>query len=235
VIRDIDALFAANDLHFSSVIFEGFLDHVELTWVGSTDEDGDWPIHDLSYRATLFDDGRVEWKFFNMDWSVYSGDLFTGIYDEVLDVECEVPGGSLALQGEQINRAFLFDDSEPVNLVVYKNDSPDPAVAGDPLTYTLSVNNFDFLYDATQVALDDILPPEVTFVSAIPDQGSCEEIGGIVTCDLGTIPSMNNVQVVINVLINPGTTGAITNKAIAVGHENDSNASNNTRVEDTTV
>ena len=60
------------------------------------------------------------------------------------------------------------------DLSISKSDSPDPVLAGQPLTYSLSVANAG-PSDATAVELTDDLPAGVTFDSASPSQGTCSE------------------------------------------------------------
>ena len=76
----------------------------------------------------------------------------------------------------------------PVDLAITKSDSPDPALVGQPISYTLQITN-NGPGIATGVVVSDILPVGVTFGSATASQGSCSQAGGIVTCNLGTITS----------------------------------------------
>lgn len=124
--------------------------------------------------------------------------------------------------------------TEP-NLVVDKSDSPDPVLAGDKLTYTVDVDNIG-TGEATDVTLIDALPTEVTFVSAIPSdpQDTCSESGGTVTCDFGTLASEASASVEITVTTTT-TPGTITNTAEVTGNPPDSDQTNNTDTEETTV
>ncbi len=71
------------------------------------------------------------------------------------------------------------------DLSITKTDSPHPVYEGNLLTYTITVNNGG-PDDATNVTVNDTLPPDTTFVSAIPTQGTCSGTT-TVTCNLGTI------------------------------------------------
>ncbi|MDY6986526.1 MAG: DUF11 domain-containing protein [Thermodesulfobacteriota bacterium] len=53
---------------------------------------------------------------------------------------------------------------EPAALVVVKTDSPDPVIAGNELTYSISVSNTGGS-TAHNVILTDVYPPETTYVS----------------------------------------------------------------------
>jgi uncharacterized repeat protein (TIGR01451 family) len=83
-----------------------------------------------------------------------------------------------------------------VELELTKIDTPDPARTGYPLTYLLTVVN-NTVVPATGVRLTDTIPSEIglIFGSAIPDQGSCAEADGVVTCDLGTIAGLSTVEI----------------------------------------
>ena len=105
---NMDAIFAANDDLISGVIIEGSMDRVEVTWIGTTYYDDYFEDYSLLYKVILFSDGRVQWKFFDMGYDGYDCDLFSGMYDEVGDVEYEVPGGSTSFYGEDVDTAFQF-------------------------------------------------------------------------------------------------------------------------------
>ena len=85
------------------------------------------------------------------------------------------------------NSASATTTVTPVaDLSLTKSDSPDPVLAGELLTYTLTAHNAG-PSSASGVELIDTLPAGVTFDSATPTQGSCSEASGTVTCALGTI------------------------------------------------
>jgi uncharacterized repeat protein (TIGR01451 family) len=74
------------------------------------------------------------------------------------------------------------------DLSITKSDSPDPVAAGGALTYSIAVKNAG-PNAATNVVVTDDLPKGVTFVSAVPSQGTCAPSSnkGLITCRLGTI------------------------------------------------
>lgn len=81
------------------------------------------------------------------------------------------------------------------DLSITKSDSPDPAVAGDNVTYTIQVTNpGTSVGPATNVVVTDNLPNGVDFVSATG--GDCQRTGHTVTCELGQV--------------DPGTTATVT-------------------------
>jgi len=134
----------------------------------------------------------------------------------------------------ELETAPVVNDAD---LSVSKSDAPDPAVAGEPLTYTLDVDN-----NGPDIALDvvvtDTLPAGVSFVSGSP---GCSASGSIVTCELGNLASGDSRTLTINVLIaadlvhNAGSPTTITNNASVTGVANDPDPSNNADSETTSV
>ncbi|MFQ5900770.1 MAG: DUF11 domain-containing protein [Thermodesulfobacteriota bacterium] len=118
------------------------------------------------------------------------------------------------------------------DLSVTKTDSPDPAVVGNNITYTVTITN-NGPDDATGVTLTDTLPGSVTFISATPDQGSCSEAGGIVTCNIGAMT--NGASVTVTIVVTPITAGTITNTADVTANETDPDTGNNSVGENTMV
>jgi uncharacterized repeat protein (TIGR01451 family) len=118
------------------------------------------------------------------------------------------------------------------DLSIQKSDSPGLVVAGNNLTYTVTVTN-NGPSTATGVTMTDTLPAGVTFVSASASQGSCNEASGVVTCDLGDIGNGNSV--VTQIVVVPQAAGTITNTAVVSATETDPDAANNSDSEDTSV
>ncbi|WOD39611.1 hypothetical protein [Nodosilinea sp. E11] len=118
------------------------------------------------------------------------------------------------------------------DITVTKTDNADPVTIGSPLTYTVTAINGDATTSATGVTVTDTLPGGVTFVSANPDQGTCSESGGTITCSLGTIPAGGSVAIAVQVT--PQVSGILVNTA-TVASTNDSDTTNNSATQDTTV
>ncbi len=70
-------------------------------------------------------------------------------------------------------------------LSLYVSDSPDPAISGDLITYTLTFTNSSIRHTAADVMLENILPPGMTFVAA--NEGGAQA-GGVVIWNLGDMP-----------------------------------------------
>jgi uncharacterized repeat protein (TIGR01451 family) len=93
-------------------------------------------------------------------------------------------------------------------------DSPDPVTVGAPLTYLITVTNLGEDNNAS-ATVTDVLPPQVSFVAAKPSQGSCNQAGGVVTCDLGAIS--NGASATVTIVVTPTVTGTVSNTATAAG------------------
>lgn len=122
--------------------------------------------------------------------------------------------------------------SGEADLQLTKSDAPDPVQIGLPLTYTLTVTNAG-PDDATSVIVQDILPAGVTFVSAVASQGVVSESAGILSANLGTVVDGGSATVVIQVI--PTAIGSIVNTATVQAAQVDTNSSNNSATEATTV
>lgn len=117
---------------------------------------------------------------------------------------------------------------------ITKSDDPDAVLAGELLTYTLTVANAGQSV-AQDLVVTDVLTDVVTFVSAeIPPPHTCNNAGPIVTCDINQLASGADVEISI-VVQAPVEGGVITNTASVTASTSDHDASNNTATESTTV
>jgi len=123
------------------------------------------------------------------------------------------------------------------DLAISKTDSPDPVIAGDPLTYTLTITNNGDL-NATDVTVTDTLPLSVTYGSATPSAGgSCNEAYGEITCTFGSLSDAESAIVVVTVTVDPAVAHGtlLTNEARVTAVTTDAITSNNVVTEGTTV
>ena len=117
-------------------------------------------------------------------------------------------------------------------MAIAKQDGPDPAAAGQNLTYTLTIANFGPAV-ATNVSVIDFLPGGVQFVSAVPSQGSCGT-GPNVGCSLGNM-NVGGIATV-TIVVTPSVAGTLTNNAAAfAASPSESFSSNNAASVVTTV
>jgi uncharacterized repeat protein (TIGR01451 family) len=110
------------------------------------------------------------------------------------------------------------------DLSLTKADSPDPVVAGDTLTYNLTIRN-NGPAGANGVTVTDNLPAGVTYLSATPSQGSCAQASGTVSCNLGAIA--NGGLATVDIDVTPQSQGTITNSASVQGAGGDPAGANN--------
>jgi uncharacterized repeat protein (TIGR01451 family) len=105
---------------------------------------------------------------------------------------------------------YWEEDLNIADLSLVKTDDPDPAYAEGYLTYTLSVTNYG-PDSAQNINVTDILPSDVSFNYANPVETGSNDLTYwwiIPSIDVGT-----TVTIAINVTIDSGITGIITNNA----------------------
>jgi uncharacterized repeat protein (TIGR01451 family) len=124
------------------------------------------------------------------------------------------------------------------DLSVAKSDDVDPAVAGEAVTYTLTVTNHG-PNPAQAARVVDTLPAGLTFASG---STGCSAAGQAVTCDLGAVPSGTTRQVSVRADIDPalvydagGPTTVTDTATVSNSAGQDSDPSNNTDTESTQV
>lgn len=156
------------------------------------------------------------------------------IIEIVVNVSPSAPDGNLVVNVADIESSStdLVVSSTAVvinsaDLLIIKNGSPDPVVAGDNLTYTIEIEN-NGPSDSQGVAFIDPLPANTTFESIVQNVGpaftlSAPPVGGTGTVSgfIGTMPAGSQAifTVVVNVnastptgttLVNTATVGAVT-------------------------
>src|SRR5439155_9518512 len=100
------------------------------------------------------------------------------VTDTVTATSDENPGGIAA--SDQTDVVTTAD------LAVSGSATPDPALVGWPVAYSITIANAG-PSRATSATLVATLPPSQSNVSISVEQGSCDATGTTVTCDLGSI------------------------------------------------
>jgi uncharacterized repeat protein (TIGR01451 family) len=116
--------------------------------------------------------------------------------------------------------------------ITQSDKSPEPIAVGDHLTYSALVLN-EGPQNATGVTFTDTLPISSNFVSATATQGNCTQTHLVVTCNLGSLVDVADVQITIVVV--PTVTGTITNSMNVSANESDAALANNLAAQITTV
>jgi uncharacterized repeat protein (TIGR01451 family) len=110
------------------------------------------------------------------------------------------------------------------DVAVIKSVTPTLLNPNGQIEFTLLVDNAG-PDPATAVVLQDVLPPGVSVLSAIPSQGSCTLGAGFVSCGLGNLSSGASVSISIVATVSAG--GTFTNSATVTAQETDPNVDNN--------
>ena len=99
----------------------------------------------------------------------------------------------------------VTDVAASADLSITKTDSPDPVLAGNDLTYTITVTNGG-PSTATGVKVTDTLPAGTTFVAGVDGNGAtiCALVQpGSVVCDLGTMEPGATITIYLTVTVDP--------------------------------
>jgi uncharacterized repeat protein (TIGR01451 family) len=101
---------------------------------------------------------------------------------------------------------------------------PEPAIVGQPLTYIISVTNIG-PSSAKNVAVSQVLPASVVFLSATTSQGNWGYADGVVTASLG--PMAGGATATVRAVVLPTTAGIFSSSASVSSEQPDFNLDNN--------
>ncbi len=175
------------------------------------------------------------------------GDLSFG-ESTVVEIDVEVVPSATGVLSNEASVSGDGPDPDPGNngtveettvgppicdLSVLKEGPFDPVAPGETLDYQISVaNQGPSMGDG--VVMTDALPPSVVFLSSTPPSPTCEEVGGTVTCTLGSLDSGASTDVTIEVMASLGFMGVVENTATVTGNDTDPNPANNSSTTHTT-
>jgi uncharacterized repeat protein (TIGR01451 family) len=172
--------------------------------------------------------------------------------ERVLEFETSVDGNAPAPLVNAATVTSLTPDPDPGNntalsppvdivrssdLAVTKTSSPQPAVAGLPIRYTITVVN-DGPSDAVGATLVDALPAPlrdaVVVCAAVPLGGSCD--AGIVAAEVAAdldIPVGRSIRLVVDALVDPSFEGVLANTVVVAVADDaiDPDPSDNTAID----
>ncbi|MEL6894298.1 MAG: DUF11 domain-containing protein, partial [Actinomycetota bacterium] len=113
---------------------------------------------------------------------------------------------------------------------VDKTAAPDPVIAGNDVSYTITVTN-DGPSTAVGVQVDDTLPPGLDLIDVTSSQGNCTAV----PCDVGTLAVGASATVTINATVRSDVTDLDPNSGRAAATTPDPDPGNNVDVADPTV
>ena len=118
------------------------------------------------------------------------------------------------------------------DLSIVKTGSPNPVIAGNNLTYTLTATN-NGPSTATGVTISDPLPSGETFVSSTG--GTFNSGSDTLTDAVGTLAVGQSQTITVTVTVGASVTGTLTNTATVTSNQPDPTPGNNTSTVVTTV
>ena len=111
------------------------------------------------------------------------------------------------------------------DLSMVKTAAPATVAVGEQITWTLTVANAG-PETAPGVMVTDIVPLQVSLVSATPSQGTCSPMGGQLICNLGDLPA--GATATVTIVATRTAPDAFLNTASVSGGVIDPNTGNNT-------
>ncbi len=135
-------------------------------------------------------------------------------------------GRITAEEGESVWTDHTIQVETEVDLAVAA-DLAGAITAGSPSTITIEVANVGRTA-ATDVELAYVLPEKATFISAVPDRGSCENGETELRCDLLSMGADSNTSIEVVFAMAADARGDAVSELAVSGSETDSSPSNNT-------
>ncbi|MBM4432369.1 MAG: DUF11 domain-containing protein, partial [Chloroflexi bacterium] len=175
----------------------------------------------------------AEWAVFTLDVPVPAGAEWVAFQMESVGfwTDPEADGESGTWVGNVLEIPLATPD-----VTVAKDDGVTNAVPGDVLTYNIAYANVGDRF-ADDVVIVDTIPDRTSFVSCFTPVGTCNEAGGVVTFDLGTVAAGGSGTVQVTVALDPlfpcgdtPITNAVTISTSTPGDNPSNNADDDTDV-----
>lgn len=184
---------------------------IEWSLVGPVAPNADWTCAGIDWSgAAAIDQGTLDTtgdgQYETPSTTLPNG----GCYGYVVTIGGDKIGGSANSPAGSPDEVVLVR-TEPGKLEVDKTVNRERTKVGSKVKYTITVSNTG-TGPVPDVKLVDTPARKMEFVSASPGQGTCDS-GFPLTCELGTIESGANAQVVVIAI--PLVTGTIENTATA--------------------
>jgi uncharacterized repeat protein (TIGR01451 family) len=139
--------------------------------------------------------------------------------------------GSWTFYGDNETILFrVYGEVPDADLAIIKTDDPDPVIAGNNLTYTVTVTN-NGTSNATGVSVNETIPTQTTYVSSNVTQGAY----AAPIWTVGNLASGVSANMTLVVTVNSNATGTISNTANVIGEQTDPDMTNNLVTANTTV
>jgi uncharacterized repeat protein (TIGR01451 family) len=150
--------------------------------------------------------------------------------DETVDLALGTPTAGVTIAQPDATITILDDDPAITDVELALSDGPDPAIAGGPVTYSVTVTNAGPNRAPATTVVDD-LPAGLSFLSASSSSGSCSYAAPRVTCSLGTVWTSETVTIVAE----PTVAGTIPNTVSVSGAYTDTDATDDSATTTTDV
>jgi uncharacterized repeat protein (TIGR01451 family) len=134
--------------------------------------------------------------------------------------------------GWELNLQTIDPVDPNADLSIRITDMPDPIMIGSDVTYSITVSNGG-PDSAESVAVTNVLPASLSFVSSSSSQGACSNSAAGVICNLGVLPGSAAANITIVATAN--SAGVATVSAGVRADVRDSFLANNSAIATTTV
>jgi uncharacterized repeat protein (TIGR01451 family) len=147
-------------------------------------------VRDGAAGTELWNSGRLRWAF--------SSEV--GVYDSIEVADIDGDGRTEIMVNIGTIGLRVYEVPASGDLALSVTDAPDPALVGQPITYSWTIQN-NAPSAAPTVALGVALPAGATFVSATPGAPTCTLGGGTLSCALGALASGASTAVSVVVTV----------------------------------